>query len=206
VARGADVRIVRPDGADERALEAVAARDAAFTSDGALLYLVNAFADPAGRRNELIAFDAGEVRELARVEIGQDPRSAAVVPGRLRAFVAHREPGLVSVIDGRVIREDPKPLDRRRILCECTSGPCPSPNGDCVPLAVLVRGPGGGPGRVETCAIRKRLYSNEMLLELIWCLAERLDECCERRPTSEPETPPGPGVPPRSATRQGGQA
>jgi DNA-binding beta-propeller fold protein YncE len=202
VARGAELRIVRADGAEERELAAVAARDMAVSSDGALLYLVSAVQQPDRGRNELVAFEAEELRELGRLEVGQDPSGVAVVPGRLRAFVTNPGSGSVTVVDGRVIREEPRPLDRRRVLCECTSGPCPRPADGCVPLAVLALGPGGTPSRVETCAIRKRLYTNEMLLELIWCLAERLDECCGSRPSPDPQGP-GPGQPPRPPAREG---
>jgi DNA-binding beta-propeller fold protein YncE len=198
VARGADVRTVRADGAAERTLTGVEARDATASSDGALLYLVSALQ----RRNELVVLEAEELRELARLEVGQDPYGVAVVPGRLRAFVTNPGSGSVTVVDGRLIREKPGPVDRRRILCECTAGPCPTPADACVPLAVLAFGPGGTPSKVETCAVRKRLYTNEMLLELIWCLAERLDECCGSRPSPDPQGP-GPGQPPRPPAQEG---
>ena len=174
------------------------------SSDGALLYLLSSLADPSGRRNELVLFEAGQLQELARVEIGQDPHAVAVVPGRLRAFVTNAGSGSVSVIDGRVVREEPGTLDRRRRLCECTSGPCPASVDARVPLAVLALQPDGTPGRVETCAVRKRLYSNETLLDLILCLAERLDECCG--PAAPDPRPPEPGRHPRSPAREGDPA
>jgi DNA-binding beta-propeller fold protein YncE len=203
VARGAELRIVRADGAEERSLAAVDARDVAVSSDGMLLYLVSNLQVPRGRRNELVIYEAKGFRELARLEVGREASGVAVVPGRARAFVTNSRAGSVSVVDGRVVREEPPPLDRRRLLCECTAGPCPAPTDGCVPLAVLALGQDGKPSRVETCAVRKRLYSNEMLLELIWCLAERLDECC--RPRSAPDTDqPEPGhTPRRPAAREG---
>ena len=208
VARGADLRIVRVDGAEEQSLAGVEARDVAVSSDGALLYVASSLEAPRGRRSELVIYEAKGLRELARVEVGREPSGVAVIPGRLRAVVANSKAGSVSVVDGRVVREEPGPLDRRRLLCECTAGPCPAPADGCVPLAVLALGRDGTPSRVETCVVRKRLYSNEMLLELIWCLAERLDECC--RPRSAPDTdtdPPEPGhTPRRLATREGESA
>jgi hypothetical protein len=203
VARGPELRIVRPDGAEERKLAGVEARDVAVAGDGALFYLVSSLDAPGGVRNELVIHEAEKLRELARVGVSLEPYGVAVVPGRLRAFVTNSKGGSVSVVDGRVVRDEPKPLDRRRILCECTAGPCPPPTDGCVPLAVLVLGQDGKPSRVETCAVRKRLYSNEMLLELIWCLAERLDECCGSRPRPDTDQPEPGHTPRRSVAREG---
>ena len=205
VARGADLRIVRVDGAEEQSLAGVEARDVAVSSDGALLYVASSLEAPRGRRSELVIYEAKGLRQLARVEVGREPSAVAVIPGRLRAVVANAKAGSVSVVDGRVIREDPTPLDRRRLLCECTAGPCPTPTDGCVTLAVLVLGEDGKPSRMETCGVRKRLYSNEMLLELIWCLADRLDECC--RPRSGPDTDqPEPGHTPRRPPAREGES
>ena len=54
----------------------------------------------------------------------------------------------------------------------------------CVPLAgILVED--GRPVALENCLVRPRIYSNAMLLDLILCLAERIDECCKDLPPAE---------------------
>jgi hypothetical protein len=65
---------------------------------------------------------------------------------------------------------------RRHALCELFDGPCASEEEACVPLAVvLVR---DGRLFVESCLVRPRIYSNAKLLDLILCLAEKIDACC----------------------------
>jgi len=60
----------------------------------------------------------------------------------------------------------------------------------CIPLAVVQLQPGGRIGTVEVCAVRERLYSNEVLLELILCLADRIEECCASHGTPTPTPTP----------------
>jgi hypothetical protein len=76
---------------------------------------------------------------------------------------------------------------RRRILCELFDGPCDPAEGDpCVPLAVV----GLRDNRVvgfETCVVRPRVYSNAVLLDLILCLADKIEECCDHEGTA-PQT------------------
>ena len=66
---------------------------------------------------------------------------------------------------------------RRHLLCELFAGDCgPAEDDACVPLAAI--GLLRGRIEVEPCLLRPRLYSNETLIELILCLADKIDECC----------------------------
>jgi hypothetical protein len=83
--------------------------------------------------------------------------------------------------------------DRRELLCKTMSDECPkAPEAPCVPLARVELEAGGTIGEVEICKVRPRVYSNAVLLDLILCLAEKLDECCggESEPQPEPEAKP----------------
>jgi hypothetical protein len=62
-------------------------------------------------------------------------------------------------------------------LCQVLSGPCTEPNDCCVPLALIGKD-GAGATTVDPCAVRTTIYSNAELLDLILCLAERVEECC----------------------------
>jgi hypothetical protein len=68
-------------------------------------------------------------------------------------------------------------------LCRMLSGPCTEPHGACVPLALLERDDGGAIV-ADSCGARTTLYSNAALLDLILCLAARVEECCGDRPTT----------------------
>ena len=194
VARGSELRAVPAAGAREVALDEVSARDIAFTSDGALLYLVSGREQEGETRNQLVVYESDGIEELTRLAVGADPFAVAIVPARLRAFVTNTRGQSVTVVDGRVIRDEPEPFDRRRVLCKCTAGPCPKPTECCVPLAAIRVDERGRIVRVDPCAVRRRLYSNEMLLDLILCLAERLDECCGGKARPDPDRPdPGDG-------------
>jgi hypothetical protein len=63
----------------------------------------------------------------------------------------------------------------RARLCELLSGSCEG-SPDCVPIAFVTRD-----GTVDNCAPRTTIYSNTVLLDLILCLAERVEECCGHR-------------------------
>jgi hypothetical protein len=71
---------------------------------------------------------------------------------------------------------------RRLALCTLLDKDCTPAEGDaCVPLAVgLVRD--RRIVAVESCLVRPRVYSNTVLLDLILCLAERVDACCKQHP------------------------
>jgi hypothetical protein len=79
---------------------------------------------------------------------------------------------------------------RREALCDLLDDPCDCGEGEvCVPLAAgLLRD--GRIVQLETCAVRPRVYSNAVLLDLILCLAERVDACCDNG--HEPPPPPKP--------------
>lgn len=79
----------------------------------------------------------------------------------------------------------------RHLLCELFDDPCDDSAADpCVPLAV-VRLADGRITHLESCLVRPRIYSNARLLDLILCLADKIEECCGHdRPTDPP--PPRP--------------
>jgi hypothetical protein len=78
----------------------------------------------------------------------------------------------------------PEGFDRRAAVCETLPDPCPAGDDACVPLAVVTAPADGGPLLVEACPVRPRLLSNAELLDLIMCLAARVDRCCA--PHAEP--------------------
>ncbi len=78
--------------------------------------------------------------------------------------------------------------DRRQRLCALLDGTCPAPDDTCVPLAEIAIDANGNP-TVNKCAGRVTVYSNAVLLDLILCLAERVDACCgggSTQPTTLP--------------------
>lgn len=83
------------------------------------------------------------------------------------------------------------PVERFRKLCEYLSGACPEPpEKSCIILATVKLTSDGTIGEINTCTYRKVVYSNAMLLKLILCLAERIEECCSAiTPPAPPETP-----------------
>jgi hypothetical protein len=96
--------------------------------------------------------------------------------------------------------DPPKPEDiqdsldsRRRILCMLFGETCDVDEGDpCVPLG-LFRMRGKTITHFDACLVRPRIYSNARLLDLILCLADKIDECCNH----EQPPPPVPAVPMR---------
>jgi hypothetical protein len=75
----------------------------------------------------------------------------------------------------------PAKFDHRLAVCEVLSGDCPPFLDDCVVLATIST-EDGRKLVVDECTYRTVVYSNEMLLELLLCLAERVDECCNGKP------------------------
>jgi hypothetical protein len=66
---------------------------------------------------------------------------------------------------------------RRHALCELFDQDCDPAEGDpCVPLALVQIK--DGQLTVDSCVVRPRIYSNQRLLDLILCLAGKIDECC----------------------------
>jgi hypothetical protein len=86
----------------------------------------------------------------------------------------------ITEADAQAIRDTLN--SRRHLLCELLDWNCEAPDTDpCVPLAiVIVRG-----DRIvtESCLVRPRIYSNATLLDLILCLAEKIDDCCNKHET-----------------------
>lgn len=80
----------------------------------------------------------------------------------------------------------------REILCDLFDGDCALPEGDpCVPIAVAQL-QDGNIVAIEACAYRPRVYSNATLLDMIICLALRVEECCSPAPTPTPTPAPTP--------------
>jgi hypothetical protein len=72
----------------------------------------------------------------------------------------------------------------RHRLCVATASSGEVDEGDpAVPLAALLMRD-GRPVAMENCLVRPRVYSNALLLELILCLAQRVDECCKDQPAT----------------------
>jgi hypothetical protein len=76
--------------------------------------------------------------------------------------------------------DPPDDFDRRRAACETLHGPCAPCLDDCVVLATITVE--GEKLLVDDCTYRTVVYSNELLLELLLCLAHRVDECCGKQP------------------------
>lgn len=79
---------------------------------------------------------------------------------------------------------------RRTRLCELLAADCSTdPDAACVPIASVELLADGTIGAITICPVRPRLYSNETLLELILCLADRIEECCQGDEEPTPDTP-----------------
>jgi len=87
---------------------------------------------------------------------------------------------------------------RRTRLCELLDAGCEAdPDAACVPIATVELTANGTIGALTVCPVRPRLYSNDTLLELILCLADRIEECCrgDGEDPEEPEDPVDPDDP-----------
>lgn len=74
------------------------------------------------------------------------------------------------------------PKDPHEILCELIGKDCTLPDGDgCIPIATFDFLKNQRIGNLKVCAPRPRVYSNAVLLELIFCLMARLEECCGKQ-------------------------
>ena len=72
--------------------------------------------------------------------------------------------------------------DRRRLLLDRLDPRSCACDEECVPLALVALGPERG-RRLDT-RVRTVIRSNRELLDLILCLADRVDECCARTPAA----------------------
>lgn len=99
----------------------------------------------------------------------------------VRAGAPDRRPGLVAPEQCAAIfpAEPDEGFDHRRAACDTLAPPCDPPDDSCVVLATAtVPADLDAPLIVDPCTYRSEVYSNAMLLDLILCLAERVDECC----------------------------
>jgi hypothetical protein len=95
---------------------------------------------------------------------------------------APRLPELVTTEQCQAIFSDaPDRATRRWKITETLAGLCREPSESCVPLAVLELDAEAKVARIDPIRFRPMLYSNAILLELILCLATRVDECCPPR-------------------------
>jgi hypothetical protein len=74
----------------------------------------------------------------------------------------------------------------REILCGLFDKGCESPPADPCILLAVVELRNGEIQQIDNCAYRPRVYSNAILLELILCLALRVEECCAQHPAPPP--------------------
>ncbi len=75
---------------------------------------------------------------------------------------------------------------RRHLLCEQAGQECRAAEGDSsVPLAAIAASDGFIVS-AEECLVRPRVYSNAVLLDLILCLAQKIDDCCAPGPPQPP--------------------
>jgi DNA-binding beta-propeller fold protein YncE len=171
VARNGRVRRIPENGPHSDYPIAANALDSAFTSNGHRYYVVNWNATAAS--HEIVIFRTADMGEIGRVTVGAHPTSVAVVPQTRRAFVTNADDGTISVIDV-------SPFAQHKRLCETLSGACPEPPGcACVTLAIVELKCDGTIGPIDICSHRPGVYSNAMLLEMILCLADRIEECCD---------------------------
>jgi hypothetical protein len=105
-----------------------------------------------------------------------------IVRERYRLRIREGEPappGLVTPDQcTQIFAQLPPRTTRREVLCRTLPIACDPPEEECVPLAVLRLNEDGRVVAIESCAFRRTLYSNAVLLDLILCLASRVDECC----------------------------
>lgn len=116
--------------------------------------------------------EQGEVRPPVRGEIGAGGGQGSA------GGVKPRDP---EDLDDDVAEMLEARRSRRHILCRLFEETCAPQSGNpCVPLAlVMLRG-----GRIlsDSCIVRPHIYSNRQLLDLILCLAEKIEDCCGKKP------------------------
>jgi hypothetical protein len=112
-------------------------------------------------------------------------------PGNMMALRQQLAGGTLSHAAGLPSADELKAAlaSKRRVLCELLGDDCALDEGDaCVPLGLFIR----RDGRIldfDACLVRPHVYSNAVLLDLILCLAEKIDECCHHGDTPNPPTP-----------------
>ena len=96
-----------------------------------------------------------------------------------------KKPGLLTVDQCNKLFSDTteNKKDRRSLMCEYLSPECSAELDDYVVLGTLLYNPEEKPSvQLDACSYRSIIYSNEMLMDLVLCMARRLDECCDRAP------------------------
>ncbi|MBA2674504.1 hypothetical protein [Ramlibacter sp.] len=138
----------------------------------------------------------GRTKHLKDTEVPGQPPPVAGVPTAAPSPGGHEVLQMHGVEGGKLKDSEYKNKDpgRRNALCSLLDGACDDEHGDvCVPLAAgMLRD--GRIVRLESCMVRPRVYSNTVLLDLILCLAERVDACCNGH-TPAPPAPVPPPVP-----------
>jgi len=94
-----------------------------------------------------------------------------------------RPSGLTDAQCAAIFPEDPPDdFDRRVAACETLTGECMVPGEACIALAVAqLPAAANAPIIVDQCAHRLTVYSNARLFDLLLCLSDRMDACCEQR-------------------------
>lgn len=72
----------------------------------------------------------------------------------------------------------PANTTRRIVTCNTLDPTCDAPDDTCIPIATITLDDRGAVLTVDECSYRTTVYSNAALLDLIFCLAARVDECC----------------------------
>jgi hypothetical protein len=114
-------------------------------------------------------------------ECGDSSCENGLVRERYRLRVAEGTPLPPGVITEeqckRIDETPPAGVDRRTVICQVLGGTCDAPDDSCIPIATLEIGDGVVQS-IDSCTFRPVVYSNAVLLDLILCLAERVDDCC----------------------------
>jgi len=72
----------------------------------------------------------------------------------------------------------PANTTRRIVACKTLNPSCDAPDESCIPIATITLDDKGLVRSVDECSYRTTVYSNAVLLDLIFCLAARVDVCC----------------------------
>lgn len=116
----------------------------------------------------------------------QEQCAPSVVRERFRIQVIAGAPDeLPGLIDGETCgvifpHEPEDDFNRRAVAGETLSESCPAPDTGCVILGTIIIAPNDdAPITLDPWTYRTTTYSNAMLFDLLLCLAQRLDECCQ---------------------------
>ncbi|MBK5189019.1 MAG: hypothetical protein JJD97_12310, partial [Gemmatimonadaceae bacterium] len=72
----------------------------------------------------------------------------------------------------------PPSTTRRIVACGTLDPTCDAPDDACIAIATILLDERGLVASVDECSYRTTVYSNATLLDLIFCLAARVDVCC----------------------------